>query len=74
MAEDHSRMSHPSDELLELYALERLGDRAEELEGHLLTCSACRDAVQDHAELGLLLRAALSGYAEETSRRGAVPA
>lgn len=49
--------SHPSDDLLEEYAFRRLAEeQAAPLEGHLLACSSCQEALAEIDEYVLLMK------------------
>ncbi len=64
---------HPSEEVLELYALGRLEeDRLGPVEEHLLVCEDCRQAVEQADEYARVMRAALEAERrEEGVRTGA---
>jgi hypothetical protein len=67
-----SRMSggHPSEDVLELYALGRLEpERLEPVEEHLLICEDCRRAVEQAEEYARIMRAALEAENREEAAR-----
>lgn len=61
---------HPTEEVLELYALGRLEeDRLGSVEEHLLVCEDCRQAVEQAEEYAQVMRAALEADRREGSVR-----